>query len=950
VELCSIRLLRSKTVSISERVILGTDKKYLIAVAFLAVLAIAFGVFGTAAPPLAQETTPVQPQQGLSSESVGHFTNPPTYDSGWVNITTKAGQYVTLKHGLNTTKAFVDITGKQSLELRDSGALAWRRTYGGASEDYSCCVIQTDDGGYALAGYTNSFGVAGDFFFVKTDAGGNMLWNKTYGGISDDIAYSVIQTSDGGYALAGYTQSFGAGDSDVWLVKTDSTGTMLWNKTYGRGSADVGRALTQTSDEGYAIGGYTSSFGDGYQGWLVKVASDGAEEWNKTYGGLGTDVCQDVVQTRDGGYALGGYTSSYGKGSNDCWLVKTDSMGNFQWNETYGGTFSDIAYSLIQTDDNGYALAGDTGSFGAGGQDFYLVKTDSAGTMVWNTTYGKTGTDSARSFVQMGDGGYALAGHSTSFGGGYESWLVRTNSTGSMLWNKIYGGVANDHSVSIVQTSDGGFALAGYTSSYGAGSYDCWLVKVNGETNLEHQRNLGGTILIPGWSQKYGGTKSDLPNSMVRTSDGGYAIAGGSNSFSASIDFWLVKTDSVGTILWSKTYGGPLSECAYSVIQTSDGGYALAGFTTSYGAGKEDFWLVKTDWAGNLEWSKYYGGAGQDEARSLVQTVDGGYALGGYTNSTGAGKYDFLLVKARPDGTQDWSRTYGGAEDDYAYSVIQTLEGGYALAGCTNSSGAGGYDLWMVKTNSTGSLLWSKTCGGTNSDGAECIVQSNDGAYALVGTTQSYGVGSDFWLVKVDSAGTVQLNKTYGGPGDECGHSLVQTGDGGYALAGSTNPIAPIADGADFWLVKTDSLGNLQWGRSYGTLVNDVAHSIVQTGDGGFAMVGQTLLWATLEGDSLLIKTDAEMGLKWTALTEKTITLYRCKTDLDWNYVRVRIWLIKEPTWVYGDINMDGVVDAKDLYILGKNYGRSVSLLSLSGIIGIAGIRTYKKRKQADQA
>jgi hypothetical protein len=197
------------------------NKKYLVAVALLAVLAIAFGVFGTVAPPLAEETVGPVPQQESSSESVGHFTNPPTYDSGWVDITTKTGQYVTLKHGLNTTEVVVDIAGKQSLDPM-GGALAWSKTYGGTSADYAYSLVQTGDGGYALAGYTKSYGSGNyDFWLVKTDAAGNMQWSKTYGGMGEDRAYSLVQTGDGGYALAGYTGSFGAGSYDFWLIKTD---------------------------------------------------------------------------------------------------------------------------------------------------------------------------------------------------------------------------------------------------------------------------------------------------------------------------------------------------------------------------------------------------------------------------------------------------------------------------------------------------------------------------------------------------------------------------------------------------------------------------------------------------------------------------------------------------------------------------------------------------------
>ena len=195
-------------------------------------------------------------------------------------------------------------------------------------------------------------------------------WSKTYGGAGSDGASSVVQTGDGGYALAGETESF-----DAWLVKTDSAGTMLWNKTYGGAAADLASSVMQRYDGGYALAGSTASFGAGYWDfWLVMTDASGNLQWSKTYGGAGSDGASSVVQTGDGGYALAGYTYSFGSGNGDAWLVKTDASGNLQWSKTYGGASGDYASSVVQTGDRGYALAGSTASFGAGSDDFWLVK------------------------------------------------------------------------------------------------------------------------------------------------------------------------------------------------------------------------------------------------------------------------------------------------------------------------------------------------------------------------------------------------------------------------------------------------------------------------------------------------------------------------------------------------------------------------------------------------
>lgn len=382
---------------------------------------------------------------------------------------------------------------------------------------------------------------------------------------------------------------------------------------------------------------------------------------------------------------------------------------------------------------------------------------------------------------------------------------------------------------------------------------------------------------------------------MVKTGDGGFAIAGyvwdfgGPNYYELS----LVKTDSEGNLEFATMFGGSNTEVANSLVQTTDGGYALAGYTSSYGAGNFDFWLVKTDSDGFFEWSQTYGGTGYDLAHSLIQTGDGGYALGGITDSFGAGSNDFWLIKTDKRGNMQWNQTYGGIDDDKGTALVQTGDNGYAFAGYTGSYGVGSYDSWLVKTYSNGTLEWSQTYGGTNADLTTSLVQTADGGFALAGYTASYGVGgSDFWLVKTDSSGSFEWNQTYGGAISDYAHSVVQTEDGGYALAGETNSYG--AGNYDFWLVKTYSNGTLEWTQTYGGAQGDYAASVVQTDDGGYAIAGETDSFDFSNTDIWLVKTGVESGLTWTHDTLDSITLYRGATDTYWNYVRVRIWKIKE--------------------------------------------------------
>ncbi|MEM3578030.1 MAG: NosD domain-containing protein [Candidatus Bathyarchaeia archaeon] len=361
-------------------------------------------------------------------------------------------------------------------------------------------------------------------------------WNQTYGGSELEIAYSLMQTNDEGYAILGWTESFGSGLSDIWLIKTDSNGNMQWHRTYGGANNDYSgtHALLQTSDGGYAIAGYTNSFGSGdFDFWLIKTDSEGNVQWNKTYGEIGDDEAFCLIATQDGGYAMAGVTTSFGAGLGDFWLIKTDSYGNMQWNMTYGGVGDECAYALTQTIDGGYALAGITNSFGAGNWDFWLLRTDANGNHLWNATFGGIDRDVVRALVQSGDGDYVLAGYTASFTSGDEDvWLVKTDSSGNMEWNRTYGELGNERACDVMQINGEGYVIAGWTNSFGF-SKDFWLIKTDLDGNME-------------WNQTYGGMVDDVAWGLTNTSDDGYAIAGWTTSFGCGGDVLLVKTGASG--------------------------------------------------------------------------------------------------------------------------------------------------------------------------------------------------------------------------------------------------------------------------------------------------------------------------------------------------------------------------------------------------------------------
>ncbi|MGD0950994.1 MAG: hypothetical protein ABR985_01120 [Methanotrichaceae archaeon] len=376
---------------------------------------------------------------------------------------------------------------------------------------------------------------------------------------------------------------------------------------------------------------------------------------NKTPGGPGYGgVGYSVQQTADGGYIIGGTKYSYEPEylSQMVRLIKTDANGNKVWDRIFGGSHNDIGYSVQQTRNGGYILTGSTESFGAGGKDLWLIKTDANGNEIWNRTFGGARDDWGRSVQQTTDGGYIITGSMYSYNSAHLSqmvWLLKTDANGNQVWDKIFGGPRDDWGYSVQQTNDGGYIITGGTKSFGEnGNSALWLIKTNAK---------GNEI----WDRIFGGPGDNVGFSVQQTNDRGYIILGSKESYVPGINvIWLIKTDANGAKVWDKTFSGSVDNVGKSVQQTSDGGYIITGSKESSGGGSQDLWLIKTDGYGNEIWDKSFDGSGWNEGKSVQQTNDGGYIISGsaYSYSSGGKNSVVWLIKTDPNGVKVWDKTF----------------------------------------------------------------------------------------------------------------------------------------------------------------------------------------------------------------------------------------------------------------------------------------------------
>ena len=406
-------------------------------------------------------------------------------------------------------------------------------------------------------------------------------------------------------------------------------------------------------------------------------------------------------------YTLTWITNNYENGEHILFVRSYDKSGNTADSDTiilsvynflvFSATFGfnyvdDAGHSILQTADSGYVILGSTGN------NVSLIKTDYKGIEQWNHNYGGSEIDYARHILQTSDGGYIISGTTESYGhGGSDIWLIKTDPTGFMEWDAYFGGINTDQGRSIQQMTDGGYIIIGNSDFSGNGDQDIWLIRTNSQ---------GDSI----WTKTFGGDGLELGADVQILEDGGFILLGSTESFgNGSSDIWLIKTDSQGETTWTKTFGDNSSDYGKSILKTPDDGYIIRGVTESFGYGNTTLVLIKVDSTGNKIWDNAFGGSDGEGGNALGETNDGGHILicHSYVHENSA--YDIRLIKIDGSGSVDWDKTYGSLTDNYGFSVLQTFDGGYALTGSIGILGDGDInhsDIWLIKTDPEGNTIF----------------------------------------------------------------------------------------------------------------------------------------------------------------------------------------------------------------------------------------------------
>lgn len=944
----------------------------------LVITIITFIVTSSATIKLSAQDPLVQWDQTIGTTSSDYLVQANrTSDGGFI-----LGGYTSGGISGDKTEANMGGTDMWVVKLDAVGNIQWQNSIGTSSYDNLVDIVQTVDGGYLL-GCTSSAGISGDkteaaiglsdFWIIKLNASGVIMWQNTIGGTSNDNLTDIEPVPSGGFLLSGYSSSGISGDKtdaniglyDYWIVKINPFGTIQWQHTLGGDNNDKLLQTVKSNSGNYVLAGQSISGISGNKTeaqigtedyWIVEIDIDGNIIWQNTIGGPGYDVFESICVIENGGYLIGGTSSSNIGGdktalsfnhiryseiydgyeveeTDDMWVIKLDSVGNVIWDKTFGSYKEEQLGNIVQANDNRFWIIGEAGSGSyTSGFAYSTYAIDSNGLIIWSDLlngdvlydlygdpYPLNGFSNICNGVNTLDGGFFIAGYSDAEIGDDKSegaiggeedddyWVIKlapdTCSETLYFMDADLDGIGGDLFVS-------GCELTGYNYVTITGDCDdlnsnvylsateiCDGIDNNCDGSIDEgliDCNSGPSIFN---SNTIGTITNDEVNKGTALSDGNMLLAGAVNydedlgGYFGAIDATVNKMSGTGEVIWTKIFGGTSSDFSVNSLPGINGGYIhlintysnISGNKTEPSFGSQDLWLVKTNDIGDIEWQKVYGGSLTDVGVQIVATDDSCYIIGAHSNSGISGNktentfglYDYWIIKIDVDGNIIWQNTIGGSANDYMYSLATTADGGIILGGNSNSDISGEKtalhyglgDYWVVKLDSLGAIDWQKTRGGTGVDVMTNILQTEDNGFVALGYSTSTpsiqksetSYLQDLWVVKMNELGAIVWENTIHAPANEISRGLaindageiiigsVSNADIGYDKNESTQNQSYVeilydyfaqGIGNDFWVLNLSADGNINWQNTIGGNMDDNLADVVLLADGKLALLG----------------------------------------------------------------------------------------------------------------
>ncbi|MGQ4876720.1 MAG: SBBP repeat-containing protein [Promethearchaeia archaeon] len=663
------------------------------------------------------------------------------------------------------------------LKYDSSGNLIWNAVYSEINP-YGECNIAVDNSGYIyISGTTLDYGPnEDDIFLLKYDSSGNLIWIKIWGGIGFDRGYDVAVDSLGNIYITGMYERFTSSNKEMVLLKYDSSGNLVWNKTWGGNNVDSGYGVFIDDSDKIYISGWTRSYGKGQRDVvLLKYDSSGTLIWNTTWGDINDDIGYGIFVNGTNDIYITGATNSYGKGNYDVILLKYNQSGDLAWNKTFGKANLDIGYCIIGNSGNifvsGYLNNSINNSY-----DVLLLKYDSSGNLIWNTIWGGSEYDVGYGVAVDGSGFIYLSGTTKSIGAGgsKDVLLLKYSSSGPSSWSKTWDGYASEYGYDVITDNSDNIYVTGIINIAGK-KKDALLLKYDSS----------GALI---WSVNWGGTEIENGYGVVCDNFGNIYVTGTTESYgNGENDVFLLKYNPSGNLIWNKTWGGGIDDRGYGIAVDNLGNIYITGITESYGAGLEDVFLLKYNSSGTLIWDKTWGGSDDDEGYSVAVDSSGNIYITGNTWSYGNGANDVILLKYNSDGSLLSSTNWGGADSDEGYDIAFDGSDNLYIVGSTSSSGAGNYDVLTLKYSTSGAFIWSKIWGGSKEDdGFGICIDNSDNIY-ITGSSWSYGNGNDeILLLQYSPSGTLNWNLTWGGSYNDYGKKIAVDSSENVYIAGTT--------------------------------------------------------------------------------------------------------------------------------------------------------------------